>query len=72
MTSKPPRALSFYLKNEREITVTWNEVEHQVLNIVRQLRRDKFEPDVIVSMARSGLIPAALSRIVSAINNVYH
>jgi len=28
---QPPRALSFYLKNEREITVTWNEVEHQVL-----------------------------------------
>lgn len=58
--TKNLKPLSFYLKNEREEIISWVDVENAVLKIVGKLKRDKFKPDIIISLARSGLIPAAL------------
>jgi hypoxanthine phosphoribosyltransferase len=50
----------YYAKNKGEIKITWQMVEKAALHIVHKLQQDKFQPDIIISLARSGLIPAAL------------
>lgn len=50
----------YYAKNKEEIKLSWQEVERDALHIVHKMARDKFQPDIIISLARSGLIPAAL------------
>ncbi len=50
----------YYLKNKSEIKISWQMVEKAALHIVHKLQKDKFQPDIIISLARSGLIPAAL------------
>lgn len=49
-----------YNKNKGEVKITWEDVERETLRIVHQMARDKFKPDIIISLARSGLIPAAM------------
>lgn len=53
-------ALDFYEKSEGEIELSWSHVEDAASRIIERMRRDAFEPDMIISIARSGLIPAAL------------
>lgn len=50
----------YYEKSEGEHRLSWEEVEQCALAIVDGIEQDGFEPDVIVSIARSGLIPASL------------
>jgi xanthine phosphoribosyltransferase len=40
--------------------VTWQEVEHQTQEILRQLQRDNWRPDYVVGLTRGGLVPANL------------
>lgn len=56
----PHTAKHFYAKNKGEVKITWEDVEKAALHIVHTMKRDQFEPDIIISLARSGLIPAAL------------
>lgn len=49
-----------YAKSQGTVTLSWQDVEHDVLGIIDQMKRDNFEPDVIISIARSGLIPASM------------
>ena len=53
-------ASDYYLKNKGEIKITWEDVERDTLHIVRKMKKDHWQPDIIVSLARSGLIPASL------------
>ena len=39
---------------------TWQEVERQCAEILRQLQRDTWRPDYIVGLVRGGLVPANL------------
>ena len=41
------------------------------MKIINQMRVDKFEPEVIVSIARSGLIPAAMLAYVLGNKELY-
>lgn len=50
----------FYKKNKREIKITWADVERETLHIVHTMAKNGFKPDMIISLARSGLIPAAM------------
>ena len=50
----------YYEKSEGETQLTWEDVEKAAGNIITRMRRDQFAPDIIISIARSGLIPAAL------------
>jgi len=38
--------------------VTWQDVEHQVQEILRQMQRDEWMPDYVVGLTRGGLVPA--------------
>ncbi len=58
MADKKP--LAYYKKNRGSIKITWEHVERETLHIVHMMKRDHFQPDIIVSLARSGLIPAAM------------
>lgn len=49
-----------YHKNHQDIKISWEEIEEATLRIVRAMARDRYVPDVIISLARSGLIPAAM------------
>jgi xanthine phosphoribosyltransferase len=40
--------------------VTWLDVEHQTLEILRQLQQENWRPDYVVGLTRGGLIPANL------------
>ena len=40
--------------------VSWEQIELWTKSIVEKLRADKFEPDMIVALARGGLVPARL------------
>ena len=51
---------AYYARNKKEVKLTWQDVEKAALHIVHTLQKDKFQPDIIISLARSGLIPAAL------------
>ena len=37
---------------------TWNEVHEMMLRIAEKIRDDAFRPDIIVGLARGGLVPA--------------
>ncbi len=50
----------YYARNKKEVKLSWQDVEKAALHIVHKLQKDKFQPDIIISLARSGLIPAAL------------
>ncbi|HSR89069.1 MAG TPA: phosphoribosyltransferase family protein [Candidatus Udaeobacter sp.] len=56
----PSGAQKFYKKNKGEIKITWQDVERDTLYIVHAMAKSNFKPDVIISLARSGLIPAAM------------
>lgn len=53
-------AQKFYEKSEGVVNLSWQDVERDVLGIIEKMKNDNFEPDIIVSIARSGLIPASL------------
>ncbi len=53
-------AQAFYEKSEGIINLSWNDVEDDVLKIIAKMKEENFEPDIIVSIARSGLIPASM------------
>jgi len=53
-------AKEYYQKSEGVRTISWQDVEEDVLRIIDQMAQEDFEPDVIVSIARSGLIPASM------------
>lgn len=53
-------AKDYYEKSEGELELGWKDVEEAAYNIIWRMRRDDFVPDVIISIARSGLIPASL------------
>ncbi|OIO19086.1 MAG: hypothetical protein CO029_04475 [Candidatus Magasanikbacteria bacterium CG_4_9_14_0_2_um_filter_41_10] len=57
---KESDALKFYQKSEGTILLSWQDVEMDVLGIIDQMKQEDFEPDIIVSIARSGLIPASM------------
>jgi xanthine phosphoribosyltransferase len=40
--------------------LTWQDVGHQVQEILRQLHHDQWRPDYVVGLTRGGLIPANL------------
>jgi uncharacterized protein len=40
--------------------VTWQDVEHQTQEILRQLQHDSWHPDYVVGLTRGGLVPANL------------
>ncbi|OGH65676.1 MAG: hypothetical protein A3J66_01360 [Candidatus Magasanikbacteria bacterium RIFCSPHIGHO2_02_FULL_47_14] len=50
----------YYDKSEGEVALSWEDVEQAAHNIIWRMERDGFTPDIIISIARSGLIPAAL------------
>lgn len=50
----------YYEQSEGEVELSWEDVEQAAYAIIRQMNADAFEPDVIISIARSGLIPASL------------
>jgi hypoxanthine phosphoribosyltransferase len=50
----------YYEQSEGEVELSWEDVEQSAYAIIRQMHADAFEPDVIISIARSGLIPASL------------
>lgn len=49
-----------YSKSEGIVVISWQDVEQDVLKIIHQMQSDNFDPDVIISIARSGLIPASM------------
>lgn len=51
---------AYYEKSEGEYNVTWREIEEAALHVIAGVKHDGFEPDMIISIARSGLIPASL------------
>lgn len=53
-------AKEFYEKSEGQIDLSWNHVELAAKKILEQMKHDAFVPDIIISIARSGLIPASL------------
>ncbi|MEK7084280.1 MAG: phosphoribosyltransferase family protein [Patescibacteria group bacterium] len=53
-------AQKYYEKSEGEVALSWDDVEASVRHIIHQMKEDGFVPDMIVSIARSGLIPASL------------
>lgn len=53
-------AQEYYKKSEGTVNLTWQDVEQDVLDIIAKMKQDNFEPDVIISIARSGLIPASM------------
>jgi hypoxanthine phosphoribosyltransferase len=44
----------------KRIALTWQDVEKQVQEILRQLHQDQWQPDYVVGLTRGGLIPANL------------
>jgi hypothetical protein len=60
-----------YTKSVGTITLTWQDVEKDVLEIISRMKADGFEPDVIVSIARSGLIPASMIAYVLGNKQLY-
>jgi len=54
------KAEEYYKKSKGVVKLTWEDVEKDTLEIINRMQADNFEPDVIVSIARSGLIPASM------------
>ena len=44
----------------KKIYYTWQDVERQAQEILRQLQRDAWMPDYVVGLTRGGLVPANL------------
>ena len=44
----------------KKIYYTWQDIENQTQEILRQLQRDRWRPDYVVGITRGGLIPANL------------
>jgi xanthine phosphoribosyltransferase len=44
----------------KKIYYTWQDVEHQTQEILRQLALDPWRPDYVVGLTRGGLVPANL------------
>jgi xanthine phosphoribosyltransferase len=44
----------------KKIFYSWQDVEHQTQEILRQLQRDAWRPDYVVGLTRGGLVPANL------------
>lgn len=44
----------------KKIYYSWNDVEGQTQEIVRQLHKDAWQPDYVVGLTRGGLVPANL------------
>lgn len=55
-----PATKEYYEKSEGVVNLSWRDVEDDVLKIISKMKEDNFEPDIIVSIARSGLIPASM------------
>jgi len=53
-------AKAYYKQSKGTVNISWHDVEEDVLRIIDAMKDDHFEPDVIVSIARSGLIPASM------------
>ena len=66
-----PTASEYYQKSEGTINLSWQDVEQDVLDIIGKMKADNFEPDAIVSIARSGLIPAAMIAYVLGNKELY-
>lgn len=49
-----------YNKSEGEVHLSWEDVEDASKKIIHDMKLNNFEPDIIISIARSGLIPASL------------
>lgn len=44
----------------KKVYYTWQDVEYQTQEILRQLQRDAWIPDYVVGLTRGGLVPATL------------
>jgi xanthine phosphoribosyltransferase len=44
----------------KKVYYTWQDIENQTQEILRQLQRDAWRPDYVVGLTRGGLIPANL------------
>ena len=44
----------------KKIYYTWQDIENQTQEILRQLQRDAWRPDYVVGLTRGGLVPASL------------
>lgn len=66
-----PIAQKYYDKSEGVVNLSWQDVEQDVLHIIDWMREDNFEPDVIISIARSGLIPASMIAYVLGNKQLY-
>ena len=44
----------------KKVYHTWQDVEHQTQEILRQLHQDSWRPDYVVGLTRGGLVPANL------------
>ena len=44
----------------KKVYYTWQDVENQTQEILRQLQRDVWQPDYVVGLTRGGLVPANL------------
>ena len=44
----------------KKVYYTWQDVERQTQEILRQLQRDTWRPDYVVGLTRGGLVPANL------------
>jgi hypoxanthine phosphoribosyltransferase len=44
----------------KKIYYTWQDIENQTQEILRQLQRDAWMPDYVVGLTRGGLVPANL------------
>ncbi len=53
-------AQEFYEKSEGQVDLSWVDVENAAKTIIESMKAEGFVPDIIISIARSGLIPASL------------
>lgn len=44
----------------KKVYVSWNDVQRQVQELIRQMWRDGWQPDYVVGITRGGLVPANL------------
>jgi len=44
----------------KKVYYTWQDIEKQTQEILRQLQRDAWRPDYVVGLTRGGLVPATL------------
>lgn len=66
-----PIAEKYYQKSQGIVNLSWQDVEQDILGIIEKMKADNFEPDVIISIARSGLIPASMLAYVLGNKQLY-